>query len=84
MAREEGAVVLLVAVMMAVFLMILALVADLAMLRMDRRTDRLAADAAVTAGVAGLDPFRGSDAATACSRSCNPFPMVTPSWRAKR
>ena len=48
-AREEGAVVLLVAVMMAVFLMILALVADLAMLRMDRRTDRLAADAAVTA-----------------------------------
>lgn len=66
-AREEGAVVLLVAVMMAVFLMILALVADLAMLRMDRRTDRLAADAAVTAGVAGLDPFRGSDAATACS-----------------
>ncbi len=66
-AHEEGAVAVLVAVMMVVFLLFLALVADLGILRMDRRTDRLAADAAVTAGVAGLDPFRGSDAEEACS-----------------
>jgi hypothetical protein len=66
-AREEGAVILLVAVFIVVFFLFLALVADLGILRMDRRTDRLAADASVTAGVAGLDPFRGSDAEEACS-----------------
>ncbi len=66
-ASEQGAAIIMMALMVVVFLMLLALVVDLGLLRMDRRTDRLAADAVVTAGVAGLDPFQGGDAEEACS-----------------
>lgn len=66
-ARDQGgAVLILVAVGMLAFLMLAALVVDLAALRSDIRADRLAADAATTAGVIDLDPFRGSDAEKAC------------------
>ena len=57
----------MIAFMMVTFIMLLALVVDLGLLRMDRRTDRLAADASALAGVAGLDPFSGGDAAEACA-----------------
>jgi hypothetical protein len=57
----------MMAFMLVTFLLLLALVVDLGLLRMDRRTDRLAADAAATAGVTGLDPFLGGDAEEACS-----------------
>ncbi|HEY5579303.1 MAG TPA: hypothetical protein VIL12_06405, partial [Acidimicrobiia bacterium] len=64
--RDEGAVLILVALAMTLVLGIAAIAIDLAGLRLDRRADRLASDAAATAGVASLDPFSGSDAALAC------------------
>jgi hypothetical protein len=67
--RERGAFLVTVAAGMVAFLMIAALVIDLGALRMDRRADNLAADLAVTAGVAALDPFSGSDAEIACQRT---------------
>ncbi len=68
---DDGAVMLLVAITMTVFIVLLALVIDIGMLRVDRRTDRLAADASASAGVADLDPFVGGDAAAACSATWN-------------
>ena len=44
-----------------------ALVIDIGMQRVDRRTDRLSADAAASAGVIDLDPFAGGDGAAACT-----------------
>jgi hypothetical protein len=67
--EEQGAVLVTVAAGMVAFLMIAALVIDLGALRLDRRADNLAADLAVTAAVAALDPFSGSDAAAACQRA---------------
>lgn len=65
--REDGAVMLMVVITMFVFVGLLALVIDIGLLRADRRTDRLAADAAVTAGVVDLDPFAGGDGQQACA-----------------
>jgi hypothetical protein len=66
------------AFMMVTLVMLLALVVDLGLLRMDRRTDRLAADASATAGVAGLDPFSGGDAAEACAIAWEYFMLNIP------
>jgi hypothetical protein len=51
---------------MVLFLGMAALVVDLGGLRLDKRADRLASDAAATAGVALLDPYTGSDAQQSC------------------
>jgi hypothetical protein len=67
--EERGAVLITVTAGLVTFLVIAALVIDLGALRLDRRADSLAADLAVTAGVAALDPFSGSDAEAACERT---------------
>ncbi|MDK1010173.1 MAG: hypothetical protein QGM48_03690 [Actinomycetota bacterium] len=77
-AGEEGMVIVMAAILMVTIIMLLALVVDLGLLRMDRRTDRLAADAAATAGVASLDPFVGGDAEEACSVAWAYFKLNVP------
>ena len=64
--EERGAALVLIAVSMMLIIGMAALAIDLGALRGDIRADRLAADAAVTAGVAEVDPFSGSDAQQAC------------------
>ncbi|MEE8375570.1 MAG: hypothetical protein V3S26_04560 [Acidimicrobiia bacterium] len=66
MATDEGAALVLIAVSMMLIIGMAALAIDLGALRGDLRADGLAADAAVTAGVAEVDPFSGSDAQQAC------------------
>lgn len=56
----------MVAAGMLLLLGIVAIVVDLAALRLDIRADRLASDAAATAGVMAMDPFAGADAADGC------------------
>jgi hypothetical protein len=51
---------------MLLLLGIVAIAVDLAAVRFDVRADRLASDAAATAGVAAMDPFAGTDAPEAC------------------
>ncbi len=63
---DDGVALLLIAVSMTFIIGMAALSIDLGALRGDIRADRLAADAAVTAGVAEIDPFSGSDARQAC------------------
>ena len=63
---DKGAVLVLVAASMVFLIGVAAIAVDLAALRSDIRSDRLAADAAVTAGVASVDPFAGTDAQQAC------------------
>ncbi len=63
---DDGVAIVLVAVSMMLIIGMAALAIDLGSLRSDIRADRLAADAAVTAGVAEVDPFSGSDAEEAC------------------
>ena len=63
---DDGAAIVLVAVSMMLLIGIAALAVDLGALRGDIRADRLAADAAVTAGVAEIDPFSGADGQEAC------------------
>ncbi len=63
---DDGVALLLIAVSMTFIIGMAALSIDLGALRGDIRADRLAADAAVTAGVAAIDPFSGSDARQAC------------------
>ncbi len=63
---DEGAALVLIAVSMMLIIGMAALAIDLGSLRGDLRADGLAADAAVTAGVAEVDPFSGSDAQQAC------------------
>lgn len=63
---ERGATMLLVAAGLLLLIGIAAMVVDLGGLRFDRRADRLATDAAATAGAAAIDPFAGSQADTAC------------------
>ena len=63
---DDGAALVLIAMSMTFFIGMAALAIDLGALRGDIRADRLAADAAVTAGVAAVDPFSGSDARQAC------------------
>jgi hypothetical protein len=64
--RERGAVLAIVAVAMTFLLGAAALAIDLAALRYDIRADRLASDAAATAGASAIDPFSGSRADEAC------------------
>jgi hypothetical protein len=63
---DDGVALLLIAVSMTFIIGMAALAIDLGALRGDIRADQLAADAAVTAGVAEVDPFSGSDARQAC------------------
>ena len=63
---DDGAALVLIAMSMTFFIGMAALAIDLGALRGDIRADRLAADAAVTAGVAAVDPFSGGDARQAC------------------
>ncbi len=58
---------LLVAASLLLLIGIAALVIDLGGLRFDRRADRLATDAAATAGAASINPFIGSSADVACA-----------------
>ncbi|HVR33224.1 MAG TPA: hypothetical protein VMS74_11020 [Acidimicrobiia bacterium] len=63
---EEGATIVMVAAAVLLLFGIVAIVVDLAALRYDVRADRLASDAAATAGVMAMDPFAGTGADTAC------------------
>lgn len=63
---ERGASLIILAFSMVLLLGIAAVAVDLAGLRLDRRADRLASDAAVTAGVRAMDPFSGTGAPEAC------------------
>jgi hypothetical protein len=63
---DNGAALVLIAVSMMLLIGMAALAVDLGTLRSDIRADTLAADAAVTAGVAEVNPFSGSDAEEAC------------------
>ena len=63
---DDGATIVLIAVSMMLLIGMAALAVDLGALREDIRADRLAADAAVTAGVAEINPFSGADGKDAC------------------
>ena len=63
---DDGAALVLIAVSMMLIIGMAAIALGLGALRGDIRADRLAADAAVTAGVAEVNPFSGSDAQQAC------------------
>ena len=63
---DNGAAIVLVAVSMMLLIGMAALAVDLGALRSDIRTDRLAADAAATAGASSINPFTGSDAVAGC------------------
>lgn len=65
-SSESGASLVLIAVSMTLLLGVAAIAVDLAILRQDIRADRLATDAAVTAGVAQISPFAGTGAVEAC------------------
>ena len=56
---DNGAAIVLVAVSMMLLIGMAALAVDLGALRSDIRTDRLAADAAATAGASSINPFTG-------------------------
>lgn len=64
---EDGAAVVMVAAALLLLFGIVAIAVDLAALRFDVRADRLASDAAVTAGVMAMDVATGSNADEACS-----------------
>ncbi|MEE9179040.1 MAG: Tad domain-containing protein [Acidimicrobiia bacterium] len=66
MKADNGASLVLIAVSMMLLIGMAAMAVDLGALRSDIRADGLAADAAVTAGVAEVDPFSGTDAKEAC------------------
>ena len=63
---ERGASLVLLALMMLLLIGAAALAVDLGVVRADIRADRLAADAASTAGAASVDPFAGNQADVAC------------------
>ena len=65
--QEEGTTILIVAAALLLLIGVAALAIDLGGLRLDRRSDQLAADAAATAGVASINPFAGSAADQACA-----------------
>jgi hypothetical protein len=77
-ADERGVVLIMMTLLLVTFIVFLALVVDIGLLRMDRRTDHLAADAAATAGVTGLDPFSGGDAEQACATAWDYFLLNVP------
>jgi hypothetical protein len=63
---DRGAYAVLYAITMTVFIAFAAVVVDLSSLRLDRRVDRLAADAAALAGAAYLHPGDTRDPEQAC------------------
>lgn len=64
--KDKGASLIMVAFAMTLLIGAVALVVDLGVLRADIRSDRLAADASSTAGVAQINPFTSPDAVNAC------------------
>lgn len=58
--RDEGVYSIMYAVLVVALVMCAAFVVDLSVLREDRRTERLAADAAATAGAIKLNPLDGA------------------------
>lgn len=66
-SREDGAYLVLYALLGVAFFTMAAVILDIAALRQGRRVDRTAADLAATAGVAELDPTDASSPAAACS-----------------
>lgn len=65
-SEDGGAILVTIAASMLFLLGVAAIAVDLGSLRSDIRSDSLVADAAVTAGVASVDPFSGGDAEIAC------------------
>lgn len=65
-ARERGASIVILAFTLLLMIGVAALAVDLAAVRVDLRADRLASDAAATAGAAFVDPFAGNAADLAC------------------
>jgi len=63
---DRGATLIIVAGAMVLLLGAAAVAVDLASLRFDLRADRLASDAAATAGASAIEPFSGSNAVEAC------------------
>ncbi len=63
---ERGATLIIVAASLLMLFGATAMAVDLSALRMDIRADRLATDAAATAGAAYINPFAGSEADEAC------------------
>jgi hypothetical protein len=66
MESERGAALVMVAFALTLLMGAAALALDLGGLRYDLRADRLASDAAATAGAAAIDPFSGSRADEGC------------------
>src|SRR5258708_7970009 len=67
-ADERGAYMVLWAIVIVAVLIMSAIAIDLSSLRTDRRSDRLAADAAATAGAASLTTH-ASDRLAACKKA---------------
>ncbi len=65
-SSESGAAIIVVAFVLVLLIGVSALAVDLAAVRVDIRSNRLAADAAATAGAASIDPLSGNLADTAC------------------
>ncbi|HUG08656.1 MAG TPA: hypothetical protein VMP13_07160 [Acidimicrobiia bacterium] len=63
---ERGVSLIMIALAMTLLLGAAAVAVDLASLRYDIRADRLATDAAVTAGASAIEPFSGSNAEEGC------------------
>lgn len=66
MESDRGASMIIVALALTVLLGAAALAVDMAAVRADLRSNRLATDAAATAGAASIDPFGGNLADAAC------------------
>lgn len=66
-ASESGASIVILAFVLVLLLGVAALAVDLAAVRVDIRSDRLATDAAATAGAASINPFAGNQADVACN-----------------
>lgn len=64
--QEDGAALLILALVLVMLVGIAAIVVDLAALRLDRRVDRLVSDVAATSGAGVLDQLGGGNAQTAC------------------
>ena len=64
---ERGASIVILAFTLVFLIGIAALAVDLAAVRADLRADRLATDAAATAGAASINPFAGNLADAACA-----------------
>lgn len=85
---DDGAYLVLYALLLVAIFAMVALVLDIAGLRQARRGDRLAADLAATAGAALVDPTVPATAATACQAAWDyvelniddePGPVTAPS-----